>query len=381
MLSITSYCPLMPLRHERLAEANPDTLRSEVVLSLQRGELAVLPTETVYGLAALPSQPEAVNRARIWKGRDHAQPFTWHIADVDDLNKLGAKVNLAAERLIARYWPGPLTLLLPDADGNTIGVRLPANEFTRAVIRACGEPLFLSSVNAKGAEPLVQPDAIAQALQHDAGVGILVDDGNSPIGIASTIVRTYRGPLQVLHEGILSRNEVLATAADLILFVCTGNTCRSPLAEAMARQVTAEAMGIAADDVLARGIQFASAGTATVLGMSASDGSIEAGAEIGLDLSAHMSQPIDASLWRRALKIYCLGDSHRRALLAAAAELDGPELEGPELEGPKLERKVELLRPDGLDIADPYGGDLMEYQLARDEIYAAVKARSGDWWP
>lgn len=356
----------MPLRHERLAEANPDTLRSEVVRSLKRGELAVLPTETVYGLAALPSQPEGVARIRSFPGRDPQQPLTLHIADVDDLQKLGAKVTLAAERLIARYWPGPLTLILKAADGNTIGVRLPANEFTREVIRACGEPLFLSPIHAAGGPALTDPTEIVDACREQQGVELVIDDGASPIGVPSTIVRADRGPLEVLREGILSREEVLSTAADLILFVCTGNTCRSPLAEAMAREITAQAMGISAEGVLARGIKFASAGTATVPGMAASDGSLEAGAEIGIDLSAHISQPLEPSMWQRAIKIYCLGDSHRRSLLA---------------EAPEVADKIELLRPDGLDIADPYGGNLHVYQQARDEMYAAVKARATDWWP
>ena len=197
-------------------------------------------------------------------------------------------------------------------------------------------------------------------------IALLVDDGPSPIGAASTIVRADGGELEVLREGILSRDEVLATAADLVLFVCTGNTCRSPLAEGFARELTAQAMGVTADRVLARGLQFASAGTATVPGMGASDGSIEAGAEAGLDLSEHLSQPVDPALWNKAIRIYCLGDSHRKALLA---------------EAPEVGDKVELLRPDGLDIADPYGGDLMVYRRARDEIAAAVRARVGDWWP
>ena len=130
----------MPLRHERLGEADPDTLRRDVVDSLQRGELSVLPTETVYGLAVLPSQAAGVRLAQEWKGRPKDQPFTWHIADVADLEKLEVKVPLAAQRLIERYWPGPLTLILPGKDGQTVGVRLPAHEFTRSVIRARGEP-------------------------------------------------------------------------------------------------------------------------------------------------------------------------------------------------------------------------------------------------
>lgn len=355
----------MPLRHERLAEANPDALCSEVVASLKRGELAVLPTETVYGLAALPSQKDAAQRVASWNGRDPDEPLTYHVSGIADIKQLGGKIGLAAERLIERYWPGPLTLVLKGPDG-PIGVRQPANEFTRKVIEACGEPLWMTpALPGTAADPVsADPAEIAKASAEDAS--ILVDDGASPIGVASTVVRVDKGPLEVIREGILARDEVLGAAADLILFVCTGNTCRSPLAEYMAREVIGQAMGIPADQVLARGIKFASAGTATVPGMSASDGSLEAGAEIGLDLSEHLSQPIDPSLWNRAMKIYCLGDSHRQTLLA---------------EAPECADKIELLRPDGLDIADPYGGDLDVYRRARDEMHAAVKARSGDWWP
>lgn len=354
----------MPLRHERLAEANHDALCSDIAASLQRGEMSVLPTETVYGLSALPSHKKAADNIANWKGRDAKQPLTFHVAEIDDIKKLGAKIGIAAARLIERYWPGPLTLILKGPDGSPIGVRQPANEFTRNVIKACGEPLWMTSVNATGEPPLIEPNDIAESCKDN--VAFFVDDGASPIGVASTIVRADRGPLEVIREGILTRDEVLSTAADLILFVCTGNTCRSPMAEAMAREVTSQAMGIPVDDVLARGIKFSSAGTATALGMSASDGSLEAGAEIGIDLGNHRSQPIDDSLLQRAIKIYCLSDNHRQTLLAAA---------------PECADKIELLRPDGLDIADPYGGDLQVYQRARDEMHTAVKARSGDWWP
>lgn len=355
----------MPLQRTPLADADPDKLRSEVVAALQRGELCVLPTETVYGLAALPSHDGAAERIRRHGGRDASQPLTYHVADAADVNKLGGRLHSGAERLIERYWPGPLTLIVPGKqDGETLGVRLPSHAFTREVIRACGEPLWLATLADEAGAALVDPAAVADACGDDAA--LLVDDGASPIGSPSTIVRADGGELEVLREGILSRDEVLNTAADLILFVCTGNTCRSPLAEAYGRQLTAQAMGVTEDRVLARGLRFASAGTATMPGMGASDGSLEAGAEAGLDLGAHLSQPVDPSLWTRAMKIYCLGESHRRALLA---------------EAPEVGDKVELLRPDGLDIADPYGGDLMVYRRARDEIAAAVQARMSDWWP
>lgn len=355
----------MPLQRTPLTDADQDALRSELVAALRRGELCVLPTETVYGLAALPGNDEAGARARRWRGLDEDAPLTLHLADADDLGALGVRLHAGAERLIERYWPGPLTLILGRERGEQpVGVRVPSHPFTRDVIRACGEPLWMTSVAAEGRAALVTPEDIASACADD--VAMLVDDGPSPIGAASTIVRADRGELEVLREGILSRDEVLKTAADVVLFVCTGNTCRSPLAERFARQMTAQAMGVTEDRVLARGLRFASAGTATAPGMGASEGSVEAGAEVGLDLSDHLSEPVDPQICARALRIYCLSDSHRRALIAQA---------------PEAEDRIELLRPDGGDIADPYGGDLEVYQQARDEISAAVQARAGDWWP
>jgi len=355
----------MPLHRTLLADANHDALCSEVVAALRRGELCVLPTETIYGLAALPSSEGAAERIRTWRGRDGTRPLTLHLSDAADVAKLDLRAHQGAERLMERYWPGPLTLILPRRGaGAPVGLRVPSHPFTQDVIRACGEPLWLTSIATDEDPALVDPDAIAAACAED--VAMLVDDGPSPIGAASTVVRAHAGELQVLREGILSRDEALNTAADLVLFVCTGNTCRSPLAARFARQVTAQSMGVTEDRLLARGLRFTSAGTATAAGMSASAGSLEAGAEVGLDLSDHESQPIEPSLWSRAIRIYCLSESHRRVLLN---------------EAPEVADRVELLRPDGADIADPYGGDIDVYRRSRDEICDAVRARAGDWWP
>jgi len=359
------YRSVMSLARRSLVDADPDALRDEVVAALRRGALCVLPTETVYGVAALSSCGAAAARVQAWRGRDASRPLTRHLADPADVETLGLRLHDGAARLTDRYWPGPLTLVLPQAaSGDPVGVRVPAHAFTRAVARACGEPLLLTPLAPESEPPLVDPDAVAAACGDE--VALMVDDGASPIGATSTVVHAHGGELEVAREGILSRDEVLATAADVVLFVCTGNTCRSPLAERFARRLTAAAMGVDEDRVLARGLRFASAGTATMAGMAASEGSLEAGEEAGLDLADHLSQPVSPQLCEQAVQIYCLSESHRRALLAAA---------------PDAADKVTLLRPDGADIADPYGGALDVYREARDEIAAAVQARMSDWWP
>ncbi|MFY9343984.1 MAG: Sua5/YciO/YrdC/YwlC family protein [Planctomycetota bacterium] len=352
----------MPGALHDLKTADRARLLRDVVEALRAGGLCVLPTETVYGLAVLPSHAAAVAKCRALKGRGGEQPFTWHLARSSDVRHLATTIPANVERLLARYWPGPLTVILPGRDGGDVGLRVPAHDFTRDVIAACGEGLWLSSVNRHGEEPLRDGPAIARAFGGE--LAMIVDDGPSPIGLASTIVRATGPRLEVLREGILTGPEVLHTAATLVLFVCTGNTCRSPLAAGWAAELTAQKLGVRRDDVLAHGYWFASAGTSTLDGMPASDGSLAAGAEAKLGLERHQSQALTPELVERAARIYCLAQGHRRAILA---------------EHPDAASKVAMLRPDGLDVADPYGRELPVYRRTRDEIRAAVAARLPEW--
>lgn len=352
----------MPCTRTLLRAADQPRLVAETAARLRAGELGVLPTETVYGLAVLPSHATATARARALKGRAAEQPFTWHLARAEDATAIVGPLPPRITRLVRRYWPGPLTVILPVPQGGTAGLRVPAHDFTAKVIAACGEPLWLSSCNRAGEPPLLSAAAIEASFGDQ--LDFVVDDGPSPLGMASTIVRATGKRLEVLREGILTAEEVLRTAAELILFVCSGNTCRSPLAEAIARDLVGRELGVDAAEVLAHGLQFASAGTGSMPGMGASEGSLAAGAEIHLDLSCHQSQPIDHAMVARADRIYCMSQSHRRAILA---------------EVPTASDKTRLLRPDGRDIADPYGNDLKAYRRARDEIRAAIGAHLPQW--
>lgn len=353
----------MPCERRSIEGTDRAELIADVAARIRAGRLCAVPTETVYGLAVLPGHAGAVERARALKGRQASHPFTWHVGSRDDLSRLAAPPGPRVRRLLDRYWPGPLTVVLPGRDGGeTVGVRQPAHEFTAGVIAACGEPLWLSSVNRTGEAPLLDADAICAAFGEE--LDLVVDGGPSPLGVASTVVRDAGDRIEVLREGILDASDVLHAAADLIVFVCTGNTCRSPLAEALARDLVARSLEIAPTEVLAHGFAFRSAGVATLDGMPASDGSLQAGAELGLDLANHRSRAVGPDLVAAAHRIYCLSRSHRTALLA---------------EFPDAADKIALLRPDQLDIQDPFGGPIEVYRKVRDEMRAAIGARIPEW--
>lgn len=350
----------MALQRIDLRNADQETLARAVAhaaAAIADDRLVVLPTETVYGVAADPRRQSSIERLYSLKDRAHEQPFTHHIARREDVAHFAAPLPRSAQRLAERYWPGPLTLVLPARAGGEVGVRLPAHEFARRVIAACGPSLYLTSVNRSGEPALVTPDAIV------AGFGdrldLLFDFGPPPLQVSSTVVRV-KPQIEVLREGILTRDEILATAAATILFVCTGNTCRSPLAEVLARRLAAERLGVVPSAVAAHGLRFVSAGLSAGLGDAASEGAATVAAEAGCNLEGHVSQPLSRELLEQAERVYCMTASHVARVKGFA---------------PDLADKVELLRPDGEDVADPFGADLADYRAVRDELERALAAR------
>ncbi len=178
---------------------------TEVAAALKSGAVAVIPTDTVYGLAAHPDCPDAVERLYTIKGREAKKPIALLAADLAAVKRfLGGELPAAAQTLAERYWPGALTLVLPvqgDGVGGCYeGFRVPAHAWTRQLLALCGGVLRVTSANLSGRRAATE----ASAALAEVGLAsdLVVDDGISPGGEASTVIKVASdGTMTVLRPG------------------------------------------------------------------------------------------------------------------------------------------------------------------------------------
>ncbi|GAB4573552.1 MAG: hypothetical protein Kow0077_16260 [Anaerolineae bacterium] len=185
--------------------------------ALKDGQLVVLPTDTVYGVAASARSEAAIDRLYEAKGRPDDKPIPLLLSDPDRMAVVCAAIPDAARCLAEHFWPGPLTIVLPkqpDLPANlttlpTVGVRVPDHDLTRAVIRMMGGALAVTSANASGGpNPMTVLDAFKQL---GPAVTYYMDDGPAPGGVPSTVVGfDGEGALRILRPGPITESEMRA---------------------------------------------------------------------------------------------------------------------------------------------------------------------------
>lgn len=201
---------------------------------LRAGEVVALPTETVYGLAANALNPDAVAKIYEVKGRPAHNPIICHVASRELARRCVTDWPELAEKLARSFWPGPLTLVLqrsvaiPDivtAGGDTVGIRWPSHPFMQAVIAACEFPLAAPSANLSNQ---LSPTNSSHVYRQLAGrIPLVVDGGQSQVGIESTVVDVSVTPPRMLRPGMIHEEALLAVTGEL----ATGKTAgvlRSP---------------------------------------------------------------------------------------------------------------------------------------------------------
>jgi len=185
---------------------------------IRHGEVVAFPTETVYGLGANAWNPRAVARIFEVKRRPFFDPLIVHLDDQGWVERLAREVCPAARALMDRFWPGPLTLVLPKvalvpdlvtAGLDTVGLRMPAHPVARALIRAAGVPICAPSANPFGYVSPTRPEHVVEQLGHD--VDCVLDGGPCFIGIESTIVAFDGNRPVLLRPGAVTAEDLRAT--------------------------------------------------------------------------------------------------------------------------------------------------------------------------
>ncbi|MEY4256234.1 MAG: hypothetical protein RLZZ141_1461, partial [Pseudomonadota bacterium] len=191
--------------------------------ALTEGSLVLLPTETVYGLAADASNPLAVAAIYQAKGRPSFNPLIAHVADLEAAPAI-AVLDERALKLARAFWPGPLTLVAPirapelvcdlaRAGLDTVAVRVPGHDLALAVLRAFGKPVVAPSANRSGRP---SPTNLADALEETGfAVAAALDGGACTVGLESTVVAVFGGQLQLLRPGAVTRAQIEAVAGPL----------------------------------------------------------------------------------------------------------------------------------------------------------------------
>ncbi|MGB7749148.1 MAG: L-threonylcarbamoyladenylate synthase [Verrucomicrobiia bacterium] len=189
---------------------------------LRAGEVVALPTETVYGLAANALDEKAVAKIFRIKGRPANNPIIVHVAGVAMARRCVALWPASADKLAKAFWPGPLTLVLPrakeipgivTAGGATVGVRWPSHPFIQAVIRECGFPLAAPSANLSNRVSPTNAGHVRQQLGDK--VSLIVDGGQSQVGIESTVLDLTVSPPQVLRPGMIHPESFAAVCGEV----------------------------------------------------------------------------------------------------------------------------------------------------------------------
>ncbi|MEW4570027.1 Sua5/YciO/YrdC/YwlC family protein [Tautonia sp. JC769] len=350
---------------------DPRDVVHRAVACLAGGGVVVLPTGTGYALAASALRPEAMTRLAGAPGASPPGGTHWLkicLRGPDELLDWATGAPVGARRVASRSWPGPVELFLADGVAGGLADRLPEGSRRAlvgpggAIALCCPDHPFVEHLTRLLSGPLAigqpigpegQPVVSASALAGLGAPDLLIEDG-PPDDPAGPAVLSFQGEqMHVVRHGSLDDRTLGRLCSTIILFVCTGNTCRSPMAEALFKVMLADRLGCHPEDLEAHGWLVLSAGLSAMQGAPAASNAVEVVRGYGGSLEAHASRMLVPELVRAADRILVMTRSHLRALLDHA---------------PEAADRAALLDPDGFDVDDPVGSGLDTYRATAESI-------------
>ncbi|MBE6978118.1 MAG: threonylcarbamoyl-AMP synthase [Ruminococcaceae bacterium] len=204
-----------------LSASAPETAQTAADI-IKSGDLVAIPTETVYGLGANGLDEDAVAKIFQAKGRPQDNPLILHLSDAAEMDRYCHTIPEAAYRLAEKFWPGPLTMVLPAKDCvprrttgglDTVAVRCPDSPITREIIRLAGVPLAAPSANISGKPSTTTAEHVRH--DHDGRIAAIVDGGPCRVGVESTIVDLTDSPARLLRPGGITPEQLVAVLGEL----------------------------------------------------------------------------------------------------------------------------------------------------------------------